>query len=44
VDAYIADWLEWGRRMRQEQALNPPPFVAYLRQFKATQQALRGNE
>ncbi len=35
VDAYIADWLEWGRRMREEQERNPPPFVLKLRALKA---------
>jgi uncharacterized protein (DUF433 family) len=31
VDQYITDWLEFGDRMRREQELNPPPFVAKLR-------------
>ncbi len=42
VDAYLADWLEWGRRMREEQNRNPPPFVTHLRTFRYEhQQALR---
>ncbi len=35
VEAYIADWLEWGERMREEQARNPSPAVQKLRQLKA---------
>ncbi len=31
VSAYLADWLEWGQRMREEQHRNPPPFVTRLR-------------
>ena len=30
MDAYLADWLEWGYRVREEQRQNPPPFVARL--------------
>ena len=37
VEAYIADWLEWGERMRQEQDRNPPPIVVKLRELKAEQ-------
>ena len=33
--AYLADWLEWGRRMREEQNRNPPPFVIRLRALRA---------
>ena len=39
VEAYIADWLEWGERMRQEQDRNPPPIVVKLRELR-TQQTL----
>jgi uncharacterized protein (DUF433 family) len=35
MDAYIADWLEWGRRMGEEQDRNPPPFVTRLRALRA---------
>jgi len=35
VDAYIADWLEWGRRVREEQERNPPPVLVRLRQLQA---------
>jgi uncharacterized protein (DUF433 family) len=34
MSAYVADWLEWGRRQRQAQEGHPPPFVAHLRQMK----------
>jgi uncharacterized protein (DUF433 family) len=37
MDAYVADWLEWGRRMREEQDSNPPPVVVRLRELKAQQ-------
>jgi uncharacterized protein (DUF433 family) len=30
MDAYLADWLEWSHRVREEQRRNPPPFVAQL--------------
>jgi len=35
VDAYLEEWLEWGRRMREEQDRNPPPVVVRLRALKA---------
>ncbi|WP_293122975.1 DUF433 domain-containing protein [Microcoleus sp. bin38.metabat.b11b12b14.051] len=35
VSNYIADWLEWGRRMREEQQRNPSPAVRKLMQLKA---------
>lgn len=35
VDAYITDWLEWSRQVREEQERNPPPFVLRLRALKA---------
>ena len=41
VDKYIADWREWGRRMREEQARNPHPGVVRLRQLKAEREAAR---
>jgi uncharacterized protein (DUF433 family) len=39
VDAYLTDWLEHGRRQREEQASNPTPAMLKLRQAKATRQA-----
>jgi len=30
MDAYLADWLEWSYRVREEQRQNPPPFAARL--------------
>jgi uncharacterized protein (DUF433 family) len=30
MDAYLADWLEWSLRVREEQRQNPPVFVARL--------------
>lgn len=38
VEAYISDWLEWGRQQRQEQDRNPPPVVVRLRALKAERQ------
>ncbi len=35
VSKYIADWLEWGRRMREEQQRNPSPVVQKLMKLKA---------
>ena len=35
VEAYIADWLEYGRRLRAEQDRNPPPVVVRLRTLKS---------
>jgi len=43
IEAYIADWLEYGRRMREEQDRNPPPVVVRLRALKAEREkALAG--
>jgi uncharacterized protein (DUF433 family) len=39
VDQYLADWLEWGRRMREEQARNPTPAMLKLRRIKAERMA-----
>lgn len=30
VDAYLADWPEYGRKAREEQRRNPPPVVVRL--------------
>ena len=38
VDAYLADWLEYGRKAREEQRRNPPPVVVRLQALKAAQQ------
>ncbi len=35
VSQYIANWLEWGHRMREEQKRNPPPISEKLRQLRA---------
>lgn len=40
VSKYIADWLEWGHRMREEQRLNPSPVVQKLIQLKAEKEAI----
>ena len=35
VSAYVADWLAWSHRMRDQQRKNPPSFIEKLRHFKA---------
>ena len=35
VSKYLADWMEWGREMRRQQAANPSPAVQKLRKIKA---------
>jgi uncharacterized protein (DUF433 family) len=35
MDAYLAEWLEHGRRMREEQGRNPTPAMLKLRRIKA---------
>lgn len=35
VEAYLLDWLEFGRKAREEQEQNPPPVVLRLRALKA---------
>ena len=35
VDAYLSDWLAYGRKMREEQDRNPPPVVVRLREMAA---------
>lgn len=39
VTAYLNDWLEWSKRMREEQRQNPPPFLERLSRLKAEQEA-----
>jgi hypothetical protein len=34
IDQYMTEWLEYGRRMREEQEKNPPPIVVKLRAIK----------
>jgi uncharacterized protein (DUF433 family) len=38
VETYLANWLAWGRRMREEQDRNPPPVVVRLRALRKEQQ------
>src|SRR5262245_9645668 len=35
VSTYLAEWLEQGRRAREEQRGNPAPFIEKLRRLKA---------
>jgi uncharacterized protein (DUF433 family) len=44
VSKYIADWMEWGREMRRQQANNPSPARQRLLKIKAERQARRGTE
>ena len=39
VSQYIAEWLEWGRKMREEQQNNPSPVVQKLMKIKAQKKA-----
>ncbi|MFB2981955.1 DUF433 domain-containing protein [Microseira sp. BLCC-F43] len=41
VSKYIADWLEWGHKMREEQKRNPPPVVQRLMKIKAAKAEMR---
>jgi uncharacterized protein (DUF433 family) len=41
VDAYLAAWIEFGERMRVEQAANPTPAMLRLRKFKAEREAAK---
>ncbi len=41
VSTYIADWLEHGHRMREEQRRNPPPVVVKLMKLKAERAAMK---
>jgi uncharacterized protein (DUF433 family) len=38
IEAYLADWLQWGQQVRKEQDLNPPPVVVKLKALKAERQ------
>jgi uncharacterized protein (DUF433 family) len=44
MDAYLADWLEWSYRVREEQRQNPPPFAAQLAALKEERQKYRTAE
>ena len=44
ISNYIADWLEWGRRMREEQQRNPSPVVQKLMQLKAERQGKKAKD
>jgi uncharacterized protein (DUF433 family) len=35
ISTYLSEWLEHGRRAREEQQRNPPSFIEKLRQLKA---------
>lgn len=39
VSKYIADWLEWGQKMREEQKRNPSSVVQKLMKIKAERKA-----
>ena len=39
VSQYMAEWREFGRRMREEQARNPHPGIVRLQQLKAERAA-----
>ena len=39
VNQYLVDWLEWGRKMREEQKQNPSPTVQKLMKIKAERKA-----
>lgn len=39
VSQYMAEWLEWGRKMREEQQNNPSPVVQKLMKIKAQKTA-----
>jgi hypothetical protein len=35
VEKYLLDWLNFGRKMREQQAENPPSVVLRLQKLKA---------
>lgn len=41
VSAYLTNWIEHGRRMREEQKRNPPPVSEKLRKLRAEREAMR---
>jgi uncharacterized protein (DUF433 family) len=42
INSYIEEWLEYGRRMREEQERNPPPVVVKLRKLAAKRRRIEG--
>lgn len=40
VETYLLDWLNFSRKIREEQAENPPPVVLRLRKLKAEKSLL----
>ena len=40
TEAYLLDWLNFSRQMREKQAENPPPVVLRLRKLKAEKSLL----
>lgn len=44
IDKYLSDWLEFGDKMREQQAKNPTPAMLKLRRIKAERQAQRHPE
>jgi uncharacterized protein (DUF433 family) len=43
VTAYLEDWLEHGKRMREEQERNPPPVIIKLRAVAAQRRRATDN-
>lgn len=41
VTAYLIDWLEFGRKVREDQQRNPSPAIIKLRRLLAERQAAR---
>ena len=39
MDAYLANWVEYGRNMRQQQAAAPTPAILRLRDARAEKEA-----
>lgn len=44
VSQYIADWLEWGHQMREEQRRNPSPVVQKLIKLKTERELIKKAE
>ncbi len=41
IDKYLTEWIEWGDRMREEQAENPTPAILKIRKIKEEHGTLR---
>jgi uncharacterized protein (DUF433 family) len=41
ISSYMANWLEHGYRMREEQKRNPPPVSEKLRKLRAEREAMK---